>query len=986
MDQGREYSLVERPALENLKQLGYEVIDTTKETFDDSRENTKHVLLEDRLKAAIKRINPWISDNNLTKAVNRLKKIQEAGMLRANKAAHHMLVDHISLEQDRGKGRKNQTVKYIDYKNPENNNFLAVNQYRVTGDNETIKPDVVIFVNGIPMGVIECKSPTLTDPGHEAFDQMMRYQNQRDSNHAEGAERLFWYNQFSVVSWKEEAKASTVGAPPQVYKEWKDPYPATDKDLEKFYGKDRVSSQDRLLYSLFKKERLLEMLQFFTLFEEAGQGLTKITARYQQYRAVKKAMERIKARDENDDNGGVVWHTQGSGKSFTMLFLSLKLRREKDNPTMLIVTDRIVLDKQIKDTFEQAGYPNPERAESTDDLQKKFNQAAGQTVTTLIQKFQQEDESKAYPTLSEREDIYVLVDEAHRTQYDTLANNMRNAFPNAFYIGFSGTPIEKEVRSTSRTFGNYIDTYTIDQSVEDGTTLEIFYEGRRTKLHLDGADLDRVFDNVFSNRSKEERKEIKRRFVQEKDLASAPKRIQQVALDIKEHFNEKISEPFKGMIVTVSREAAIEYKNKLDEINALESAVIISGDHNDPERMKEHTPSEEQEDQLKKRFKDPQDPLKFLIVCKKLLTGFDAPVAQVMYLDRSLKEHDLLQAIARVNRPFPEKNYGLVVDYYGVSDNLDEALEMFTEKDVSGAMTEITDEAVIAKLEAAHREAVSHFSDVDTDDIEACVGVLENEKKRIEFNKAYKKFSKMMDILLPAKEATPYRDDLKLLGEIYEVAKKRYRDESMNLAGCGDKVKEIIQGHIAAEDIETLTEAPVSIMQDKEFDKQLDEIDDEEAQASEMKNAIEKEIEVRLDEDPVFYNSLHEKVQDLIEKHNQKIFSDKEAIKEYREVIETIRSRESIAQEKGLDGRELAFYHTLGNFFDTEESELVRMSKDISGIIADNKVIEWKQKPTATNVIRKEIKFYLYGLDRDLDKSTVNQLTNDLIKLAREHY
>lgn len=985
MDKGNEYNLVEKPALEDLNDLGYKVIDTTEEEFNDPRENIKHALLENRLRNAIKKINPWIDNNNIDKVINRLKKVKETDTLRINKKVHNLLVEHTSVEQDLGKGRKNQTVKYIDYENPENNEFLAINQYRVAGPVETIKPDIVVFVNGIPMGVIECKSPTLTDPGHEAFDQMMRYQNLREGE-KEGAERLFWYNQFSVVSWGEKAKASTVGAPSSVYKEWKDSYPADTENLKELFEKDTLTSQDILLYSLFKKERFLELLQFFTIFEESGQGLSKIAGRYQQYRAVQKAMERIEKRDKSDTNGGVVWHTQGSGKSYTMLFLSLKLRHEKHNPTMLLVTDRIVLDKQIKDTFEQAGYPNPVRADGIAGLREQLKQPSGQTITTLVQKFQDKDEEDQYPVLSKNEDIYVLVDEAHRTQYEVLANNMRTALPNAFYIGFSGTPIEKQKKSTSRTFGNYIDTYTIDQSIEDGTTLDIFYQGRRTKLHLDGANLDKVFDRVFKNYSEENKKEIRRRFVKERDLAEAKKRIKQVAIDVVEHFENKISEPFKGMIVTVSRRAAIEFKKQLDQLNAPESAVMISGDHNDPEEFKQYTPNEEQEDTLKKRFKDPNDSLKLMIVCDKLLTGFDAPVAQVMYLDKPLKEHSLLQAIARVNRPYPDKNYGLIIDYYGVSENLTEALEIFSKQDVGSAMVELTDQKVLSKLESAHRKSLSFFDNQDISDIEDSVEALEDEEKRIEFNNAFKKFSKMMDILLPSPQATRYRNDLKRLGEIYEVSKKRYRDDSMNLSGCGEKVREIIQEHIVAEDIKPLNEKPVSIMQENEFDDALEDLDSDKAKASEMKHALKKEISVRIEEDPVFYGSLHEKVEELIEKHNQKLFTDKEIVSEYREVMKKMRSRDKLAKEKGLkDQRQLAFFHTLENELELEKNLIRNITEEIVEIIKNNAVVDWKQKPTATKDIRKAIKLYLYNLDYNLEKKKVDQLTNKLIKLARQH-
>lgn len=991
MSQGKEYKLVEKPALENFKALGYETYNAVepKESSEspDNRESLKTVILENKLRKAIKRINPWINENNLNRAVNKIKKVKATDTMHANKKIHNMLVEHISLEQNLGKGKKNQTVKYIDYDNIENNDFLVLNQFKVSGPGENIQPDLVVFVNGLPLGVIECKSPTITDAKNEAYDQMMRYQNKRGGR-KEGAERLFEYNQFCAVSWNEGAESSAYGAPPAAYKPWKDTYPASEETLQNLFNKDNITPQDELIYALFKKERLLDMLQHFTVFENTSHGLNKMVARYQQYRAVRKAMEEVNKRGQSDQNGGVVWHTQGSGKSLTMLFLGLKLRRERDNPTLVILTDRVALDDQIRDTFQQCGFPNPVQADGVSDLQEKLTSASGQTITTLIQKFQEKDEDGEFPTV-EDEEVYVLADEAHRTQYGLLANTMRSTLPNAFYIGFSGTPIEKEEKSSKRTFGRYIDTYTIDQSIEDGTTLEIFHQGRKPNLHLEHSDLDEVFDRVFSDRTEEERQEIKKRYVRKKDLAEAPKRIEQVVLDMLNHYENKIAEPFKGMIVTVSRRAAVEYKKTMDKLNGPESAVVISSDHNDSEEFKKYALSDEQEERVKKRFKDPNDDLKFLIVCDKLLTGFDAPVAQVMYLDKHLEEHNLLQAIARVNRTYEDKNYGLVVDYYGIADELYEALHKFSRKDVQDVMVDLTDdEKVISKLEAAHRKSMSFFDGLDLDDTEECVEVLEDEEKRINFNRSFKEFSKMMDILLPEPEAKPYRSDLKKLGEIYEVSKKRYRDDSMNLAGCGEKVRDIIQEHVTSTGIEVLNDEPVSVMQEREFDDHVDELQSDKAKASEMKHALKKEINIRMDEDPVFYKSLQEKLEKLIEEYNQKRLTEKQAIKEYKKIVKRLRSREVEAQEKGLEGgTELAFFHNLDENLDLGKKELIQVTKDVKSIIEENTVVDWKSKVSVQRNLKKDTKIYLWGReDIDMGRDSMNNLVNDIIKIARNHY
>ena len=985
-----EYGTVERPALDALTTLGWEVIDQEQEDWSDPRETHSSAVLEPRLRDAIERLNPWLNENNLNKAIREIQQVAGTNTMHENQLIHEKLVRHTSVKQDRGHGKKHQTVEFIDYENPENNDFFAVNQFAVEGPHETIKPDIALFVNGLPLGIIECKDPTIAEPRSEALDQLARYQNQRGGE-AEGAEELFRYNQFTAAIWYEGAVMGSYGTPKSQYKPWRDAYPLGDDELAELFGlSDYVPPQYRLFYALFEPERLLDQLRHFTVFEEKQSGTAKMVARYQQYRAVRKALERIEKRHQREAPGGVVWHTQGSGKSLTMLFLGLKLRRHLSNPTLLLVTDRQALDDQVHATFERCGFPNPQKAEDIDDLREKLRHNAGETITTLIQKFQTaEDEPDEFPVLSRDEDIYVMVDEAHRTQYKHLANNMRTALPNAFYTGFTGTPIEKEKRNTTRTFGNYIDTYTIDQSLEDDTTVEILYQGRLADIHLDGADLDRVFDRVFDEYDEDEKAEIKRRYAREQDLAEAETRIERVALDIIEHFEDEIAQPFKGMVVTTSKRAAITYKQKLDELNGPESRVVISQGHNDPEAVKKWSPTDAELSDYKDSFVDPNGDVELLVVCDMLLTGFDAPVAKAMYLDKPLREHSLLQAIARVNRPFEDKNHGLIVDYYGVSDDLREALAMFSQDDVERAMVPLKEKR--PELEAAHGKAVAFFDDLD--DTEACLQTLEPEDTRIEFNKAFKRFSKLMDIVLPNPMANQYRPDLERLSTIYGRAKERYRDDSMNLEGCGKKVRELIHGHIRSSEIEVLNDEPVSVMEGGEFDTKLEGLESDEARASEMQHAIEHEISVRHDEDPVHYESLQERVEDLIEQYRESRLTDREVIEELRNVLEEMRTRDQEARSKGLDGEtELSFYHAVEDVLGTasreaDEDELVDLTANIVAEIDDLvTVVEWKQKNHVHQTMRKRVKLQLFQSPLDLSKQERDELTNRVVELARANY
>jgi type I restriction enzyme R subunit len=979
-----EYAESERPALETLQQLGWEVVDQER---SDPRETESSAVLESRLRNAVERLNPWLNQNNLNKAVREITQVAGTSTMDENEQIHEKLVRHISVEQDRGHGKQHQTVQYIDFENPEKNDFFALNQFRVAGPAEIVKPDIVLFVNGIPLGVVECKSPQIPEPRSEALDQITRYQNERDGK-SEGAEELFRYNQFSVATWMEGAVMGTYGTPKDQYKPWRDAYPLEDDELiERFDLDGYLPDQYRMLYALFEHSRLLDQLRHFTVFENKQSGAMKIVARYQQYRAVRKALERIDKRGQREAQGGVVWHTQGSGKSLTMLFLALKLRRNEDDPTLLLVADRRALNDQIHATFERCGFPNPKKAQSIDDLRDRLTYDAGETITTLIHKFQTTDAEEDFPVLSRNENVYVMADEAHRTQDKELANNMRTALPNAFYVGFTGTPIEKDERNTRRTFGNYIDTYTIDQSLEDGATVEILYQGRLADIHLEGETLDRLFDRIFSDKTDEEKAEIQKRYARTQDLAEAQPRIDRVALDIIEHFEKDVPAPFKGMVVTTSKEAAIRYKETLDSLNGPESRVIVSEGHNDPEHIKNWTPSDSKKSQYKESFVDPNGEVELLIVCDMLLTGFNAPATQVMYLDKPLREHSLLQAIARVNRPFEGKTHGLIIDYYGVSDELKEALAMFSSRDVERAMVPVEDKQ--EELEAAHSQAVSFFDDLD--DVEACVQSLEPDDRRIEFENAFKRFSKLMDIVLPDPMANPYRDHLEQLSTIYGKTKERYRDETMNLEGAGAKVRKLIQDHITSQGIEVLNDEPASIMDEIEFDARLEGLESDEARASEMQNAIKHEINVRFDEDPVQYGSLKQRLEELIEEYREGRLSEQETIEELRTLMDEIRNRDRAARDKGLRGEtDLSFYHAVEDVLsghEAGEEDYVELTADLVRTVEQFVTkVEWKERTHLQNKMRKEVTAQLYRSEIDLSAEERRELTNRVIELSRAHY
>ncbi len=634
-------------------------------------------------------------------------------------------------------------------------------------------------MNGIPLVVIECKSPTLGEAWrNEALDQFSRYQELEPRFRGLGAPRLFEPVQIVVATCGQAAVYGTVTTPHRFYAEWKTLWPSSEAGFVKANGR-APSAQEMLFEGMLAPANLLDIVRNFVVFErDAATGKTvRKLCRYQQFGAVNKAIARAGKAKTPTDRGGVVWHTQGSGKSLTMLWLALKLRRDArhENPTIVLVTDRKDLDEQITRTFHACGFPNPERAESVRDLRALLAGPTGKTILTTVQKFQEVQEAgdgtrrkakEEYPLLSTAANVFVLADEAHRTQYGGLAANLRKALPNAAFFGFTGTPIDKKDRSTLSTFGGYIDTYTIEQAVADGATVPIYYEGRLPELRIIGNTLDAVFDRVFNDRSDEEREAIKKKYAREAAIAGAPKRVEAICLDLLEHYTTAIApNGFKAQIVACSREVACLYKDTLDRLNAPQSAVIISASNDDDERLVRHHTTEERRKELVERYLKKGDALSILVVCDMLLTGFDAPVEQVMYLDAPLKEHTLLQAIARVNRTADGKTYGLIVDYWGVSEALQEALAIFAPADVKGAMTPKGDE--LPRLQTRHAAVLRTFVRVkDRDDLDACVAILEPADVRAEFALAFRRFAQSLDMMLPDPRALPYVGDARWLGKI----------------------------------------------------------------------------------------------------------------------------------------------------------------------------------------------------------------------------
>ena len=986
-----EYDKVELPALEQLQALGWSYINGSELTPENSSERSyfSDVVLIETLRDSIKRINPWINEENLRKVIRDITKPLLPSLMEINQTIWEMLTQYISVEQDiDGKGRRGQTVKIIDFDNPDNNNFLCTNQFKVSGPNQNIIPDVMCFVNGLPLAVIECKSPYVTNPMEAGIDQLRRYANLRQPLEDEGAERLFYYNQMMVSTHRDKARVGTISSLMEHYLEWKDPYPLNLEELG-----EEPSSQEVLLAGLFSKVNFLDVIQNFTVFEvDSGRTIKKIP-RYQQFRAVHKTIERVKSGESRKDKGGVIWHTQGSGKSLTMVFLSQKMRRDPllSKYKLVFITDRTQLDDQLTATFGRTQNETVYQAKSVAHLKELLSKDSSDIITAMVQKFQESAEDFDFPVLNESEKIIVLADEAHRTQYGTLGVAINTALPNAPKVAFTGTPLIKS-QKTNNEFGSYIDTYTIEEAVKDGATTQILYEGREADIKVTGVSLDSLFDEYFSDKTEEEKTAIKKKYGTDRAVLEAPQRIRRVCLDILKHYREHIQpNGFKAMIVTSSRNAAVTYKEMMDELGSPECTVIISGDHNDEKRFWEHTDGQKQKEEIKK-FKQPlgagegKSNLSFLIVKDMLLTGFDAPIAQVMYLDRKLTDHTLLQAIARVNRTSKNKFRGYIVDYFGLSDYLTEALEMFSNDDVDGALKDLKDE--IPKLKNAHTRVMSHFKGLDLDNIDECILSLDDEIKRQQFQTDFRRFSKQMDIILPNESAQPFLSDLKKLGKISVGARNRYRDEQLDIAGAGEKVRKLIEEHIYSTGIDP--KIPPMDLLDSDYKSKLNDHKSERAKASEIENAIKNHIKVNIEEDPEYYKSLSERLEKIIQDNKEKWESLVQLLLEFRDNIEE--EHKKSASDIGLNETEYAFHNILmkeiseqseNNINEETHQRIIEVVKSLVEMMSEaTNIVEFFSKQDEIKRVRKNIKRTI--LDESFGTTElVQSITDRFMELAR---
>lgn len=995
---GWEDQDVERPFIAQLAALGWTHVEGS---IDDpavtGRASFSDVIQEGVLRERLRVLNPgpdgqpWLEEDCLSEAVAAITRHGAHKLMEANETVTGLLLNGLTVQGLPGwEGGRGQTIRYIDWDTPASNRFTVVNQYRVDcppGFNAAkafIVPDLVLLVNGVPLVVTECKSPSIPEPLAEAVDQLRRYGNQRraafevDGN--EGNEALFASVQLLIATSFDEARVGSIGAAFEHFAQWKTVVgpDGTGSEIEvaAALGKTGLSEQERLVAGLLTPAHLLDVVRNFTLFMQAGGQTIKSVCRYQQYRAVNRAIARLKTgqtrreHGENDQRGGIVWHTQGSGKSLTMVFLVRKMRTEPQlrRFKVIVVTDRKDLQRQLSVTATLTGEV-VEVAESSAGVKTLARRAGPALIFATIQKYRngdtQDDQPltaedlpeqpdprrgfaepqsayRAEPTfelLNEDEAILVLVDEAHRTQAGDLHANLLAGLPNCARIGFTGTPIIMgEKKRTHEIFGEFIDRYTIREAEADGATVPVLYEGRTAKGAVkDGASLDELFEDMFRQLSPDELEALKRKYATKGQIFDAPALIADKARDMLRHYVANIlPNGYKAQVVAYSRLAAIRYYDALREardelladaaalspddkdlddealclrppkmralvqawryretLAAIEFAPVISGSNNDDPAWAPWTDGAAQE-RLVKRFKKPlfhakpdrTDPLAFLIVKSMLLTGFDAPIEGVMYLDRPIREAELLQAIARVNRTGHGKRCGIVVDYYGVAQHLKEALAAYAAEDVVGALASLKDQIPI--LRERHMRVVDLFRQRGIEslkDTEVCVELLSSEKLRAEFAVKLKAFLASLDTVLPRPEGLPFSGDAKQLAYIYARARNRYKDTPVLGMDLGAKVRKLIDDHVISLGVDP--KVPPIQLSDADFDSHVARAANDRAKASEMEHAIRSYIRRHVDEDPVLYRKLSERLNDILKTLGERW---NELIAQLQKIIDELRS------------------------------------------------------------------------------------------------
>lgn len=1051
---------IEQFAIKLLERLGYQYIyapNIAPDGEQPERASYEEVLLSERLQNAICRINPNVPIDSQAEALKEVQRIHSPELLANNEAFHRMLTEGVGVSYQKEGNERGDLVWLIDFEHPENNEFVVANQFTVIENGTNKRPDVILFVNGIPLVVIELKNPIAENATlKSAYQQMETYKAVIPN--------LFTYNAFNIISDGLEAKAGSLSAGLTRFMAWK----SADGKVE---ASNLVSQLETLINGMLNKATLLDLIRYFVVFEkskkEDQEGIVSIStvkklAAYHQYYAVNRAVESairasgyakesgacpsevstnvlmespesyglagVKSQPDGDRKGGVVWHTQGSGKSLSMVFFTGKIVLALDNPTVLVITDRNDLDDQLFDTFAssvQLLRQEPKQIENREDLKEKLKVASGGVLFSTIQKFQPET-GNVYERLSERENIIVIADEAHRTQYGFKAKTiddkdaqgevvgkkvvygfakyMRDALPNATYLGFTGTPIESTDTNTPAVFGNYIDIYDISQAVEDGATVRIYYESRLAKINLseEGKQLVDDLDAELAQDDLTDTQKAKSKWTQLEALIGSENRIENIAKDIVQHFEQR-QEVFegKGMIVSMSRRIAAELYEKIvelkpewhsDDLNKGVIKVVMTSSSSDGPQIAKHHTTKQERKTLADRMKDTEDELKLVIVRDMWLTGFDAPSMHTLYIDKPMKGHNLMQAIARVNRVYKDKPGGLVVDYLGIASDLKKALSFYSDAGGKGDPAIAQEQAVelmLEKLEVVSQMyngfAYEDYFEADTSQklslilaAEEQILGLEDGKKR--YVNEVTALSKAFAIAIPHEQAMDVKEEV----AFFQAVKARLAKFDSTGEGRTDEeiettIRQVIDGALVSEQVIDVFDAAgikkpdISILSE-EFLLELKGMEHKNVALEVLKKLLNDEIKSRTKQNLVKSKSLMEMLENSIKKYHNKILTAAEVMEELIALSKEIVHMDSEAKELGLSDFEYAFYTAVANNDSAKELMQKDKLRELAIILTErvkaNASIDWTIKESVKSklkvIIKRTLRQYGYPPDMQL--------------------
>lgn len=1053
------------PALQMLIKMGYTYI--SPEEALQLREGRKtNVLLRDILKMQLQKINKIeykgqthdFSDTNVELAINELKELpMHLGFINANQHFYDLITLGKSFEQTIYGDRKSFSFKYIDWEHPENNTFHVSEEFAVTRSHrsDTYRPDIVLFINGIPMVVIECKSNAIKSPVEEGISQHLRNQQE------DGIRDLYVYSNLLLSLAVSDAKYATTATPAKFWSVWKEKFTNAKeenafyqnlhdlkqaelpKDIHTEVFKTRywstiryfqelgklelaVTTQDQLLYSICHPKRLLELVFRFILFDE---GIKKVT-RYQQYYGITKTIKQIEKTDHSGKRkGGVIWHTQGSGKSLTMVMLAqqIALSKKIKNPKIILVTDRVDLNTQITETFQKCNIP-VEEAAAGKHLIELLKSTSDAVITTIINKFKAAVNQE--PDGFSSSEIFVLIDEGHRSQYKTFNVKMQKTFPNGCFIAFTGTPLMKSEKNTADKFGGVIDEYTIKDAVEDGAVVPLLYEGRHNSITVNEKPLDNFFEKVAEPLTKYGKAGLKRKYSSKNAINKADQVVYDRAWDISEHFVGFIQNTgFKAQLVAPNKTTAILYRKYLNEIGKVTSEVVISApdtreNHEDAfeenenlvqsfykSMMDKYGTQEKYEKSIINAFKYQENP-EIIIVVDKLLTGFDAPKNRVLYLTRSLKEHTLLQAIARVNRLAEGKDYGLIVDYYGNLENLDKAIEIYSGSDemnpddVKGSVTNVKD--IIKDLPQVHSEVWDIFSAIKNKyDTEAYAVHLGDEEQRHLFYEKLSKFIRLFSLAMATIEFNDvkndtviekYKKDSKFFIQLRIDVKRRYFDQ-IDYKAYESQVQKLIDKHITTDgEILKITE-PIDIFNKQERDNEVEKLIGKAAKADHIAARTSKGITIKMDEDPIFYKKLSELIKETILDYKQSRIDETEYLLRIKDIEERFLTGKQDDVPAIIEGNKIAvaFYNFINAkliVFLEDRLQNAEVALKIQELIKntttenDRAIVDWKLNKEIEKQIWSELDDYFYSLSLEMDHQIpfdiLDDFVEEVIKIAKK--